>query len=56
MRRILGFFEKIIRWFIVLLFVLMMTLGGVSTVLFGLAALMVAPIGKLKILKEKLKK
>lgn len=55
MRRILGFFEKIIRWFIVLLFVLMMTLGGVSTVLFGLAALMVAPIGKIKILKEKLK-
>ena len=55
MRKILGFLGKVVRWYFVLFFLIMMLAGGPSAILFGLAALMIAPIGKLKHLKEKLK-
>ena len=55
MKKFFGISGKIICWFFVVLFVIMMLFGGASTVLFGLAALFVAPVEKLKQLKQKMK-
>lgn len=55
MRKILGFLGKVVRWYFVLFFLILMLAGGPSAIFFGLTALMIAPVGKLKHLKEKLK-
>lgn len=56
MKRFFGILGKIVRWYLVLILVIMMlAIGGKAVPFFGLTAILVAPIGKIKQLKQKLR-